>query len=186
MWVNDISTLNPLPPAKFRQWMQKPNNLANELRKVCNTLSVKLLSQHFDYALEDEYAALTIEKNFLDDSKICYIRKIFLEGDGCPFTYGRVVVPKTVYLHYQQKFDGLGTRLIGETLLYNDPTTRRSAFEYQRLENNHILFKEIFSYSSIITPLPLVSSLWARRSVFHMEGKHPLLITEVFLDSIPR
>jgi len=90
------------------------------------------------------------------------LRQIFLKGDGVPWTFGRLVVPEQTYLQHAEKFDNLGERLLGETLLHNNPAVERSPFEYALLGQG----------------------VWARRSVFTLEGA-PLLLTEAFLPAIP-
>ena len=179
MWVKEISDLKKRPSEKMVAWMQKPKNLGSELRKVCDQLAVNIVKQVFDTPLADEYAVLCLTK----DDDVCFVRKIFLEGDGVPFTYGRVVVPKFVYLNHKDKFNSLGSKLIGETLLYGNPKTIRSAFEFSCIDKLHPLF------NSLVTEIPekstMSESFWARRSFFQLNAEERLLITEVFLDDVP-
>ncbi len=96
--------------------------------------------------------------------------------------------PNQTYLTYKTELDNLGNRPIGETLLYSNPTTTRSDFEIKRItQDDELLFDELVHtnfYRAVIERNARVPELWARRSVFTLQG-HPLLITEVFLSDIP-
>lgn len=179
MWVQDFFNLPNCPPPKLRIWLQKPNNLGDALRKVCNNLTVNIIEQAVGPAFADELGLLNLDPA----NQSCYLRKVFLEGDGMPFTYGRVVVPLAVYLNHRQAFDSLGGKLIGETLLYGNPQTRRSAFEFCQLDRDHPLAKEI------VDTLPVYATccdvVWARRSLFMMGEEERILITEGFLEDLP-
>jgi chorismate--pyruvate lyase len=63
-------------------------------------------------------------------------------------------------------------------LLFTDPLVRRAPFEYARVDARHPLWKrarQVFGHD--------FPTLWARRSLFHREGR-PLMVTEVFLPTI--
>lgn len=173
MWVKQIADFQVAPPKKLINWMIKPNNMGDALRKVCRQLTVNILDQNFRDLLPDE----TFLINSSDNK--AYIRSIFLQGDTIPFCYGRVVVPPTIYADYQSDFNNLGTKLIGETLLYNNPKTIRSAFEFGYISNQHPIHAYINQFHAATAPL------WARRSIFHLNGLEPILISEVFLADIP-
>ena len=180
MWVHDISTLKKTPSAKFSSWMQKPKNLGESLRKVCHTLSLNIINQNFEVPLDDEIDILGLSSS---KDTICYVRQIVLVGDGLPFTYGRVVVPKLVYLSHMDKFNSLGSKLIGETLLYGNPETVRSAFEFNQIDSTHPLFN--LTISALPDSATISKSFWARRSVFTISKNEPILITEIFLEDLP-
>jgi len=176
MWVKKITDLPLSPPEKITQWLMEKNNIGAMLRKVSTEMALRVLKEAFHSIFPDEHT-------ILNGSSDCFIREIFLEAEELPLTFGRVVVPETVYLNYFKEFHLLGNKLIGETLLYNNPKTQRGPFEYQVIDNRHPLFNRVMQFLPLTFSLP--SFLWARRSVFHMNGTDPLLITEIFFDSIP-
>jgi len=108
-----------------------------------------------------------------------FVRQVFLENEGVSWTYGRVIIPSEVYQRHFGQFDALKDRPIGETLLYNNPEVSRSAFEYAALTSSHPVYRTINDHFFLSEPL-----LWARRSLFLMKGD-PLLVTEVFLPTLP-
>lgn len=167
-WVNARSELVPAPNPRIVDWLTKPYILSQALRLVCTSLTVRVLSQERSHALDDENAKLNLADNALP-----LVREVFLEGDGIPFTYGRVVVPPDTYQTYFNDFENLASRPIGETLLYNNPNSRRSAFEYATIEIG--LLSSLAMFNQI---------LWGRRSIFTL-GDSPLLVTEIFLPTLP-
>jgi chorismate--pyruvate lyase len=162
MWTTDLFSLNPDP--NIQAWLTTPQNLAARCRLVCQTLTLHLIQQDFS-------TCSLSEKDQLDaDTTDCFLREIILLGDGKPFSYGRVVIPLSTYQIYESDFIALGQRFIGETLLYTNPKTTRSQFE--------------FAYLPIPIPGQANVDRWARRSRFQMNGQDPLLLTEVFFDNL--
>ncbi len=113
--------------------------------------------------------------------EVPFVRQVLLQNeDNIALTYGRVIIPpKTYEVHFSQ-FEKLGTNLIGETLLYNNPDVTREPFEYAYVNHSHLLAQKVF------TALAQDSNkdLWGRRSVFLIKSS-PILVTELFLPSLP-
>lgn len=171
-WVNEITALSSAPTDSIAQWLTKPLILSQALKRHCQNLTVEVLSQQF--AAVDETESLLRE-----GSNEPFVRRVFLRGDRQPWTYGRVVIaPRTYQTHFSQ-FKGLDSKLLGETLLYGNPDTTRSRFEYAVVPEDTALYQEINEH------LPLTqTTLWARRSYFYLKNE-PLLVTEVFLPALP-
>ncbi|MBS0286627.1 MAG: chorismate lyase [Proteobacteria bacterium] len=173
-WTTDLTKLNPL--GQQSAWLTKPYILSKALKRVSNTLTVKVLDARFTHAFDDEYPILHLQKN-----DIPFVRQVLLVGDNnIPLTYGRVVITPQTYKAHFQDFENLGTKPIGETLLYNNPEAKRSGFEFSCFESNDPLCQNIFAHLPQFT----AQDLWARRSVFNIKG-NPLLVTELFLPSLP-
>lgn len=172
-WVKDPALLGMRPPPLVLEWLTKPYILSQALRRICQTLSVKVIKQCFMEAFEDEYDVLQTNASTLP-----LIRQVFLEGDGVLLTYGRVVIPKTTYEQYFSQFESLNNNLIGETLLYKNPDATRGAFEYACVNSSHPIAKEVIAFFTD------VEFLWARRSIFSLKS-YPLLVTELFLPTLP-
>lgn len=151
-------------------WMLKPYNLSDALSQVCMHLSVQVLFQGMSDYHDDEAQALQIQ-----GQTRCYVRQVFLKGDGVPFCFARIVVPQHTYHQYQSQFSTLNDQFLGNTLLYSNATTRRDPFEYAYISQAH-------PYTQY---LENTHPLGARRSVFYMDGQFPLLVSEVFLETIP-
>jgi len=164
---------------KFLDWLTKPYIISKAMKQVCTNLAVKIISQELDIILPSETNLLNY------DNDKAFIRKVFLTGDNFPWEYARVVVPKTTYLQYKTTFTELGGKLIGENLLYNNPKTTRDKFEYTSLNNNSFILNEINRYLANLNFDINVSEIYGRRSIFHIDGAFPLLISEFFLPQIP-
>lgn len=156
-WVNAVGELASTPHPNTLLWMTKPYVLTHALRRVCKLLTVNVVSQQFSTVMPEESSKLG-----LDETALPFIREVILEGDGVPLTYGRVIIAPQTYHNHFAAFKDLGAQPIGETLLYNNPESTRSCFEYAKTEDG----------------------LWARRSLFTLR-QDPLLVTEFFLPSLP-
>lgn len=177
MWFYNINEVKPAVPNKFVHWMQKPLNLGDVLRRLYQNVKVSIINESFRDFQEEEYVLLTNKVR----SKKCYVREIFLLGDNLPVCFAQVVVTERVFFIYEDALKNLGTRLIGETLLYNNPKTIRSIFSYAQIAKEHdYLVKIKNNLSDFVSP----NYLPARRSIFKMNSIHPLLITEIFLPAI--
>ncbi len=153
MWVNDTKDADI--PRDHIALISDAGALSARLRVGYRELAVQLQSQRLSTAFADEKNILAIDENN------SLIRKVHIVGDQKPLVHGRVVVPNATYRKFQIELDLLGTKFIGETLLYDRPGVSRSAFQYAKV----------------------AEGLWARRSLFTIEG-YNLLITEVFLPTL--
>lgn len=172
-WVNDIAALTLQPTDSITKWLTQPIILSHALKRHCQQLSVEVLSQQF-MAVDDTENQLREE-----GASVPFVRRVLLHGDSQPWTYGRVVIAPSTYQAYFSQFVTLGAKLLGETLLYGNPDTTRSEFEYAVVPQSSDLYQEIHQN------LPLTqTTLWARRSYFYLK-KSPLLVTEVFLPLLP-
>lgn len=181
-WIQNIIDLKNPPAKKERSWLENSKNLGAALRKVCIKLSLQILDEKFDISMINEEKPIHIDQ-LEDKEKTCFIRQIYLIGDDIPLTYGRVVVPKNVYLQYLDAFTSLGNKLIGETLLYNNARTTRTPFEFATLTKKDMLYT--LAIAQLSHHFAQLDTLWARRSVFYIDGIHPLLISEVVFPNIP-
>ncbi len=159
MWVEDPKDLELSVTDSYYHWLTKPDILSKALKSLCDELTVQIISQDLARALIDERQILSIQENN------SLIREVYLLGDGTPWVLARVVVPFQTYLRHKNDFDSLGKKLLGETLLYADPSFTRSKFTYARISHND-------------------ARLLSRRSIFTLDGQQ-LLVTESFLPQIP-
>lgn len=177
-WLDTPEALTPSPPAYLLPWLET-QILSEALRKTTPNLSLTLLHQALGQAHPDEMKKLDI--SFTDDFPL--VRQVRIGTTACTNLYCRVIIPAVFYEQKKALFDGLGSRFIGETLLYHQAHVQRSIFEYARLTPQHKLYQEAMYYcaQSLPPPISTLSPIYyARRSLFYLSTS-PLLITEVFI-----
>jgi chorismate--pyruvate lyase len=108
---------------------------------------------------------------------LAYVRDVLLIGDGRVRVFAHSVLPQRSLRGGWNGITRLGTRPLGEALFTN-PRIRRLGLTIRRLDARHPLYRTTQRHTGIIE-----QALWARRSVFCLEGR-PLLVTEVFLPAI--
>lgn len=178
-WKNktelDASPNKPHP--NIYDWLVKPNNLTETIKKTGAAFSLQVLNQSIGKPFADEINAFN---KYPITASVALIRNVLLKADTQPVIFARVIVPESTYLNYQDAFNTLGNAPIGNTLLYNNPCVLRKQFEYKLLNSQDSIFLTLQTLHPAINE----SNLWSRRSVFIMK-KEGLLITEVFLNTIP-
>lgn len=174
-WVKQISQLPQSPPMLIQAWLAKSYVVSQAFRQRCHQLSVQLIAQRFTHPFVDEKNRLLVTEDKV------WVREIFLQGDGVPWSYGRVVIPQATYCLHEKHFATLGTQPIGEKLLYHNPHVKRDYFEYALFSPLHALSKHIYQQLPDVFPR---AQVWGRRSVFFIENA-PLLVAEFFLPTVP-
>jgi len=148
-------------PRRYRNWLLDEGSLTQRLIEASNNnFHVEIAFQGWGKPSLSEARALKIHPR-----QQALIREVRLCGHGQPWVYARSIIPASTLSGPQRILKSLGDRPLG-ALLFKDPTMKRGAIE--------------------TTLLPLTNAqgrAWARRSVFQLRGK-PLLVTEVFLDSL--
>lgn len=173
--VEEVQADNHIHP-----WLCKPYVISKAMKQCCENFSLQLLEQKPGQTFTDEREWLNCSE------EITLVRKVFLKGDEVPWSFGRVVVPSNTYQQFKTTFDELGGKLIGEDLLYGNPDTSRSKFQFIRLSPQQPLYQDLLGHlkkqlpSHIHYPNPLLHHLWGRRSIFSI-GEFPLLVTEIYL-----
>lgn len=170
-------------PSHLREWLAKPAVLTAALKRVCNNFSLEVKDQQVKHMLTQELLALGST-----ESTLGYVRETCLGGEGDPLVYARVTMPYRTYLSKREALETLGSRPIGETLLYHDGEIKRSPFEIKKItQDDELLFDSLVHqhfFQVVIERKSAFPELWARRSTFTF-GDHKMLITEVFLANIP-
>lgn len=172
-WVRSLNELTQRPCVKIHAWLTQPTILSQALKRHCQQLSVEVLSQQF-CAVDNTEKALRGQQG--DDP---FVRRVFLLGDGVPWTYGRVVIAPETYQQHFTELAALGSQLLGETLLYGNQHTTRSEFEYVAITPLQSLYQEVADHFALTVPM-----LWGRRSTFYLQ-QAPLSVTELFLPHLP-
>jgi chorismate lyase len=169
-WVDNWSALNTQPSAKLKTWMEYRESITDLAKEHFQQVNVELIGQGWQPPFVDE--AHSVNQVATEQA---IIREIFMNCDGDRCWYARTVIPTKTYEHFRSSFDELGTTPIG-ALLHKQEGVTRSPFQYTRLMPNTPL------HSSLVRASPELATeaLWARRSVFNLQG-YPLLLQEIFL-----
>jgi chorismate-pyruvate lyase/SAM-dependent methyltransferase len=182
-WTHVTDEVLSRVPVHLQEWLTKPAVLTTALKRVCNNLTLVVKDEQVKHMLTQELLALGNH-----ESTLGYVRETCLGGEGNPLVYARVTMPYNTYLLKREALEKLGTRPIGETLLYNDGEITRSPFEIKKItQDDELLFDALVHqnfFQAVIERKAIVPELWARRSTFTF-GEHKLLVTEVFLANIP-
>ncbi len=172
-----------LPVQRLRQgelssavldWLRDQGSLTRRLVGHCDgRFRVDVRSQGWSRPLPGE--ALRLE---MAQRQAAMRREVVLRCDERPWVFARTLIPATTLQGEGRRLAHLGDRPLG-AVLFADPKVQRGALEVARLLPHHVLFR------SAAQPLESVPGvLWARRALFHLEGR-PLLVNEVFLPGLP-
>lgn len=159
-------------PARLRPWLTDPGSLTARIRARCHRFSVRVLGQRLARVHRDEAAALG-----LSVGELAWLREVVLEADGVAVVYARSIMPRGNLRGGWRRFTGLGSRPLGAALFAN-PRIVRQPLHVARLDRRDRRF-----HLAARAAAPPGCSLWARRSVFLLEGR-ALLVSEVFLPGI--
>lgn len=172
MWTESPTELKDTLSSNTLSWMSKPYRLADALLRVCDQLTVELQFQGVGMYLDDEQHLLEAKDNE------CYVREVFLYGNGMNLCFARTVMPTATYSFYKDEFDTMSSKLLGKNFLYSKGQgVTRGPFYYAVVDASHPYFKKCLVNSDQV--------LGARTSVFCIDKVYPLLVTEVFLPNIP-
>ncbi len=149
-----------------RYWLNDAKNLVTSLSKVYGNITLTKLAQQFE-------APNIFEKSLLNNNDTL-IRKITLSNLHAKLIYARTAIPKNTYDYFRAELDNLGTKPIGDNLLFDKERFDRDEFIIRKLSNiefetetNQQASSDIYSRSSVFT--------------FKDNSSLKLLITEYFL-----
>lgn len=177
MSANQPLAWHPVPvtaPINIRWWLLHRDSLTRLLQQRCSKFSVDPVFQSLAPPCADELVIMNLRRG-----EFALVREVYLCCGDTPVVFAHSVV---VRKHLQGAWHGLsrlGNRSLG-TMLFTNPMVKRAEFGYKQLNAHHPLFGRA---RQRLHALP--SSLWARRSLFSLQGQ-PILVTEVFLPTILR
>lgn len=160
------------PPRSLRPWLSDHGSLTQRLKSRCASFRVVPLATGITRANADEYALLGMAPGTR-----AYVREVMLLCDEVPVVFAHSVLPPAGLRGGWNGITRLGSRSLGEAL-FSDHRIQRQPLSYRSVRNNHPLY-----HAAARQQLAAANSLWARRSVFCLNG-YPLLVTEVFLPAI--
>jgi chorismate--pyruvate lyase len=172
-----------LPVSRLRQgevspatlnWLRDQGSLTRRLLDYCEgRFRVDVRRQDWSQPLPGESLLLEMAQR-----QAAMAREVVLRCDERPWVFARTLIPATTLRGSGRRLAYLRDRPLG-AVLFADRRVRRGVLEVARLLPHHVLFR---SAVQALDGEP--DGLWARRTLFHLEGR-PLLVNEVFLPALP-
>ena len=157
-------------PEEVLSWLLDETSLTTKLEQQCNEFNVQIKQQINTNSKES-----MLSEHFSYPQKI-FVREVLLHCDGVANVFAQTEIPHTTLSGAQEKLANLGSEALGK-VLFKDKTLKREKIEIAEFQEGSIIHRFIESLQQTCN-----HSLWARRSLFYVEGK-PLLVSEVFLPS---
>lgn len=164
----------PSPPgsAGYRHWLVDSGSLTRRLQACCRQFSVEGVRQHAGRPELDEALLLGMRRH-----ERALLREVTLCCDGRPVVFAHSVLPRRSLSGPWQAFRKLGNRPLGAALFAN-PCVVRTPLSFRKLRPGQSLYQRAVAG---LERRP--ACLWARRSVFMLQGA-AILVTEVFLPGL--
>jgi chorismate--pyruvate lyase len=161
-------------PAGVLPWLQDEGSLTRRMIQHCNgQFSVKVRMQEWGRPLASERNLLGMRV-----AASALIREVELNCGHCAWVFARTLIPASSLQGGARRLAHLGDKPLG-AVLFADASVQRAAMQVACLQSSHALFR-----SAVDGLVNAPTRLWARRTLFQMEGK-PLLVNEVFLPALP-
>jgi chorismate--pyruvate lyase len=156
----------------LREWLLDSGSLTARLKAVCADFEVRVLRQARTRASRDEACLLG-----LPAGRSLMARDVLLVSGSAPLIFAHSVLRADDVHGAWRAIASMGTRPLGAAL-FADPRIRRGPLRYRKLRDGHPLYCAAAAVLGQTLP-----PLWARRSVFELQGA-PLLVTEAFLPAL--
>ncbi len=164
LWLINFDDAVVKPPTETWEWMQTKTSITEKAKHECQSVRLELLDER--WAHHDD--------RFSGD---VFIREINMYCDEKLAWYARTKIPKKTYESRADKFKSLHGQPIAK-ILYNDPEITREDFVYAYLTPAMPEYQWAIKNAR---EKPLPDYLWARKSVFRIEGE-PLYLMEIFFN----
>lgn len=162
----------PAGSGAYRPWLVDAGSLTQRLQARCARFSVTHVTQRWGMPQSDESTLLGLRPHHR-----AWLREVCLNCDGHPAVFAHSVLPRTSLRGVWHRLARLGARPLGAALFGNAAVVR-TPLEYRKLLPRHTLYQRAVA---MLQDRP--ASLWARRSVFTLQGAS-ILVTEVFLPEV--
>ena len=156
--MNYIINLETLDYSK-KYWLNEAKNLVTSLLKVYGKINLAKLSQQFE-------APTFFEKKLLGDNKTL-IRKITLSSSNETLVFARTVIPQNTYNLFLAELNELGTKPIGDNLLFDKKRFSRSDFIIRKLSRD--IFEKEASVDSKFLDENKLNNIYSRSSIFNFK-----------------
>ena len=162
----------PVNSGAYRHWLIDSGSLTRRLQLRCRDFCVKPIKLYNAKPQADEVLLLN-----LSPQQTALLREVYLCCSSQPVVFAHSVLPYKSLRGDWQGLGRLGNKSLGATLFTN-PNVVRTALEFRKLSNHHALYRRAVAN---LDSKP--QALWARRSVFNLNGAE-ILVTEVFLPRV--
>ena len=157
---------------RYRPWLLDRGSLTRRIQERCPGFSVRHVHQRHGKAMPSERSTVSLNAH-----SRALLRNVFLYCGETPLVFAHSVLPAASLHGTWHALGRLGTKPLGAAL-FSNPKVRRTPLRFRKLNSRDPLYRLA---CEVLTNPP--ASLWARRSVFYLQGK-PILVTEVFLPGI--
>lgn len=149
-------------------WLLDTTSLTSKLERQCTTFSVEVRQEVTTSTKES-----LLSPYFPYPEKVL-VREVILYCDNIPCVLAQTEIPYSTLSQTQEQLANIGSESLGK-ILFQDKTLKRAEIEIAEFHSGsalHDLSESLQQFCKY--------SLWARRSIFYVQGK-PLLVSEVFL-----
>jgi len=167
-WLN-----RPINSDFYRSWLLEQGSLTKRLKAHTKQFGVQPILQARLKTGIDEAYLLT-----LDNHQHYLCREVMLMNGKIPLVFAHSVLPEKNLHGDWQGLGRLGNRPLGAAL-FSNPRIVRTPLQFRKIGKSHSLYRQASKYLS-----QLPTALWARRSIFKLNGGRAILVTEVFLPSV--
>lgn len=174
-WINNLTKVEGNISPILKIWVSDICELTKNLRQVYRNWNLELLYSGPLIPSELESKAFSSKTN-IDD---CYGRIILHKDHSRPLVLGRVIIPKQTYGNIGPELTCLGSRSIGEEILFRHTNTTRSSFSYAVISKNNQIISEWLDKD-----IDVKSEVLVRTSTFYINKALPLLVSEYFLNNL--
>ena len=157
---------------RYRPWLLDRGSLTRRIQDRCTAFSVRHVRQRHGKAMPSERNMVSLGAHSRE-----LLRDVYLYCGETPLVFAHSVLPAASLHGTWQALGRLGDKPLGAAL-FSNPRVRRTPLQFRKLNRRDALYRR----ACAALPNP-PASLWARRSVFYLEGR-PILVTEVFLPGI--
>ena len=162
----------PIRAQPLQSWLIDSGSLTSRLKRQYPDFFVHPLGLKNAKALLGESTLLGLKA-----SQYAINREVFLMGNFQPLVFAHSVMPKKSLRGSWSRLGKLGNKPLGAALFAN-PRVVRAPLCFKKLSPHQALYQKATKH---LTGKP--AYLWARRSVFNLNGAK-ILVTEVFLPQI--
>ncbi|MCB1935212.1 MAG: chorismate lyase [Nitrosomonas sp.] len=167
-WLPAVSSVSP----QIRFWLQDRGSLTRRIQERCEQFYVEPVFQQLTRIYGDEWIKMKVRSD-----ELAMVREVYLYCCDKPVVFAHSVIPRPGLRGAWRALSGLGNRSLG-SMLFRNPRIKRTPLEFKKIGSGHFLYDRAVTR---LTTLP--AHLWARRSLFTLQGQS-ILVTEVFLPDI--
>ncbi len=159
---------------RLHHWLTSRGSLTARIVEHFDDFNLVRLMQRRKLPNVDERREL-----HLRERELAVVREVLLRDGNTPLVFAHSLVAPRDLRGAWRGLSRLGARPLAE-MLFHDAAVVRLPMEYKKIDCRHPLYRR----AQQVAPFE-ANAVWARRSVFIKNGR-PLLVTEVFLNAMPK